>query len=259
MSALATAAVSAFAQQAASSAFSGGSSGGGGPGFSSVQTITPAFDLRSGFLSDGTLQTALNRLDTPTLRRRNQRQGRVLEDLDTIRGEVRPGFGRLTDAAVDTIRDRSNVAVGNLRQQLGNRRVLGSSFAGDAEGRVRNEFAREETKARSEAIIGEIALTSQILDQESDLLQQEIQNEFSELQLAQNQTNAFIGAVGRANEIDKQLAAQSQRGAGQFVGDLFEGSDISGQLNDFFSGNFGGSGGQSLLERLVSNRVGSNG
>lgn len=257
MSSLAGTVASAFAQQAASRAFGGSGGISAGPGFSRVQTVTPAFDLSSGFLSDGTLQTSLRRLDTPELRRRKERQGRVFEDLDNIRAEVRPGFGRLTDAAVSTIRDRSNVAVGNLRQQLGNRRVLGSSFANDAESRVAGEFAKEENRAKADAIIGEIALTSQIIDQESDLLQQEIENEFAELKLASGQTNAFIGALKQSAAIDKKLAADEIRGAGNFVGDFFESNDVSGQVSDFFSGIFDrATDRQSLLERLVSNRVG---
>lgn len=233
-----------------------GGGGGGSFGIPGVTTHTPAFRLHSGFTSGGELSTALTRLQTPEFLRRVQRQGRVFEDLDTIRESIRPGFGQLSDAVVQSVGAARDRAIGNLRQQLADRRVSGASFALDAEARTRKEFAIAENRARAEAIIGEIALTSQVLDQESGLLQQEIQNELAELGIASGQTNAFLNAVSQANNIDKQLAAQEARGAGQFFGPIVE--DIGQAVNKGVSGFFsGGSSGQSVLERLISQRVGA--
>lgn len=109
------------------------------------------------------------------IRSESQRFRRGLEGLaqaaSGIRADVRPGFGRLTESAVQTIRNRRDEAVGNLRDSLARRRVLGSSFAEDAQARLEAEFAGLEEQTRAQAIIEEIGLTRDILTTEAGINQ----------------------------------------------------------------------------------------
>lgn len=243
----------------------GGGGGGGpssGPGFSGVTTHTPAFRLHSGFTSDGTLSTGLSRLQTPELARRIALRSDNLDRIGGLIDEVKPGFGRLTEAAVQSVENARNRSIGNLRQQLAQRRVSGASFALDTEARVEQDFANQDKQARSEAILGEVALTSELIQQRANELGREVQEELAELQIAAGQSQAFMGAVSRAAEVDKQLAVQEAQGRGAFFGQLLGQFGQSGAFgkNGAFGGIFGGSSpsaGNTVLSNLVGNQAGS--
>ena len=57
--------------------------------------------------------------------------------------------------------DRADEAVGNLRESMSRRGLLGSSFGADAEARIRLAFAEEENKALATANVQEIGLKLQ--------------------------------------------------------------------------------------------------
>ncbi len=78
--------------------------------------------------------------------------------------DVRPGFGRFTEAATRTIRNAASRRIGNLREQLRQKRVLGASFAEDLITRTALEFAQEEEAVRARAGIAEIAASLEVLD-----------------------------------------------------------------------------------------------
>jgi hypothetical protein len=87
----------------------------------------------------------------------------------TIRGlrpDVAPGFGRLTKSRVDAIRGAGRRAVGNLREELSRRRVLGSSFAQREVAATEAEFGRQEEAARAESFLQELELTRDLIGQE---------------------------------------------------------------------------------------------
>lgn len=97
------------------------------------------------------------------------RLGDTTSALRDLRSQVAPGFGDLTQARVKAIRDAGARTVGNLRQELGKRRVAGSSFAEREISATEATFAREEERARAEAKVQEIALTDQLIAQEFDV------------------------------------------------------------------------------------------
>jgi len=85
-----------------------------------------------------------------------------------LRERVRPGFGELTRTRVEAIRTAGARTVGNLREELTKRRVLGSSFAQREVTATESEFARQEESARAEAFIQELGLTAELIDEEFD-------------------------------------------------------------------------------------------
>ena len=65
--------------------------------------------------------------------------GDYANQLGSLREQLTPGFGALTQARVDRLEHQKSKAVGDLRENLARRRIGGSSFAGDAEARVARE------------------------------------------------------------------------------------------------------------------------
>lgn len=91
-------------------------------------------------------------------------------DVANLRGQLRPGFGNLTRSRVEELRNNRGRAVGNLREELSRRRVLGSSFAQREIGAMEAEFARQEDLVRSESMLQEIDATNQLISQELGLV-----------------------------------------------------------------------------------------
>lgn len=111
--------------------------------------------IQSG-LGDVRSRSGLLRQDVDALR------GRLGGTFAELQGQVKPGFGGLTDARVKAIRDRADEAVGNLRESLSRRKVLGSSFASDALTRTELAFAQEEEGARAQSFVEEMGLSRQL-------------------------------------------------------------------------------------------------
>lgn len=139
-----------------------------------------------------------------------------------LREDVRPGFGRLTQSRVDAIRTAGSRTVGNLRQELGRRRILGSSFAEREIAGTEATFAQEEERARAEAGVQEIALTGELIQREfAGAIQaaQSIINQFNfessvGASLATNTTNALNANL----TAQAQAASAAEGGAGDFLG-----------------------------------------
>lgn len=80
-----------------------------------------------------------------------------------LAGRVIPGFGDLTRARVQAIRDAGARTVGNLRADLNQRRVLGSGFAQREIASTESLFAQEEERARAEATVQELEMSRQLI------------------------------------------------------------------------------------------------
>jgi hypothetical protein len=111
------------------------------------------------------------------------------------RGLVNPGFGALTEARVGALDSARRRATGTLRDNLSRRRVLGSSFAADAMGRVESEFGRQEAEVRAQSFLEELQLTTNLIERET-----------------QFRTNAMATALDSLN-FEASLATQLATGA----------------------------------------------
>ncbi len=183
--------------------------GGGGGGFKPLNTKfqTPKFSINVG------QGVELVDKDPGLTLARKQSFGRLIDEVSSARGDVRPGFGRLTEAVVQSIREAADKSRGDLRQQLAQRRVSGASFANDVVTRSDVEFAQAESQLRSQALIAEIGLTSELITQEFGFRRVEIEDEFRELQLVANVGKALLG-INAANEQFAQQIAIAAAGAG---------------------------------------------
>lgn len=117
--------------------------------------------LTRGGLSDIRSRSAQLRGDVEGLR------GQTTAGLSSLRGEVDSAFGDVGNVRATAIRNRRDEAVGNLRESLGRRRVLGSSFGQDAITRAELAFGEEEGKALAETELQRIEANRGLLIDEA--------------------------------------------------------------------------------------------
>lgn len=142
-----------------------------------------------------------------------------------LAAKVAPGVSGLRSSRLASIEGSRRAAVGNLRENLQRRRVLGSSFAQDALVRAETEFAREKERVAAESFMTELELTNQLVSQQFEARRGEFQtflNEFNlqtevATQLSSNAT-AQLGANAR---MKAELDASAAAGFGQFLGSFF--------------------------------------
>lgn len=126
-------------------------------------TLTRAFDPRS--IEEG-FRTRLRGIGDSF--------GGLRENIARLKADVSPGFGRLTNARVTAVRDAAGAARSNLRESLAKRRVLGSSFAADAETRLNLQFAQEEEKVRAASFVEELSLSLGLEKEDAALLAEQV-------------------------------------------------------------------------------------
>lgn len=205
-----------------------------------------------GGLSDIRSRSGALRQDVESLR---TRLGGTFADLQ---GQVKPGFGGLTDARVKAVRDRRDEAVGNLRESLSRRKVLGSSFAADALTRTELAFAQEEEGARAQSFVEELGLSRQLavdeaaatgqlgslagnlLGLDAQSLAQETQTIGLDMGLTQQDAGLFAQEMVAIQQASNLLAQTTQRELSElgFAADIANGvntnvasvASINGQL-----------------------------
>jgi len=115
-------------------------------------------------------------------------------ELSALQPLVEPGFGRLTQAGINAVRDARRASMGDLRQNLARRRVLGSSFGADDISRTNAEFAKKENEFASQAFTQELALSNELINQK-----------------ATAQANSFLQTLAQSN-VESQIATQMATG-----------------------------------------------
>lgn len=171
--------------------------------------------------------------------------------LGGLRQTVAPGFNDLLKSRLDQINNAAASSVGDLRQNLSARRVLGSSFGQDTISRANAEFSSQRDQAIADNFLKSLAVNQQLTQQEFDARRGQFQTALDELNL---EANAGLSISGKANSILAQnaktqadLDAKSATGAGQFFGQLIQpvGKAIGTATGNLFS-SFGSSGSPSF-------------
>jgi len=171
-----------------------------------------------------------------------------LTEADAIQrlgGEGVEGLRSLRLREADDARTR---AIGNLRENLARRRVLGSSFGQDAVSRLEVEAGRERERIQAESALQSLALK----ERESERRRSAVQAQLEDLNTAADiglKLSTTANAQLRENaQIIAQLNARGAAGAGQFAGQLAAPISRSiGQAAGGFFGGFGGAPGRSSI------------
>lgn len=182
--------------------------------------------------------------------------GRGLSSLNEQIDLVKPGFGALTDARVSAIRDAGLSRRSDLRSNLADRRVLGSSFADDALNRLDVEVGRQEAEAKALSFLEELDTTNRLISQrtslELDAVQTSMQNLFAaselergaaqvdydelntQLQILTQLVSGATSQIGANSRLEAQLAAEAAAGRGSFAAGI--GGGLGNIGNALFTG-----------------------
>lgn len=178
--------------------------------------------------------------------------GDLASELGLLRSKVAPGISELRASRLAEIEDARNRSIGDLRENLQRRRVLGSSFGNDAISRAESEFAGHRERVAAESTLAELEATNNIINQEFNAKRMEFQTGLDELNL---QANLAAGLAGKATETMStnarfmaQLASLEAAGAGKFFGQTAQpflqsfGNSVSRGVSGFFQPSGGGGG-----------------
>lgn len=146
--------------------------------------------------------------------------------IGALREQVTPGFGRLTQSRLQQVENARKKSIGNLRENLQRRRVLGSSFAGDALSRAESQFGEQAEQVAAESFLQELELSQQLIQQEFTAARGEFTTQLDELNLqadvATKLASGATQALSQNARLQAELDARESEGAGRFLGQTFQ-------------------------------------
>lgn len=178
--------------------------------------------------------------------------GDAVGGINALLGDVRPGFGRLTDARVAAIENARQRTTSDLRDSLARRRIAGSSFANDSIARTEAEFGQAEATARAESFLEELDTTAKLLDQrfkvQEDVVTKELEQTnfeteqgakvMADVRQSMRQTQALMSEIMLARA--RALAEARGFNAGAFntaqTAGLNAASNLAGQASEIDQG-----------------------
>lgn len=162
--------------------------------------------------------------------------------LGGLRSTVGPGMNDMLKARLAQINDSANSAIGNLRQNLDSRRVLGSSFGQDTLSRAGAEFSRQRDQATADNFMKSLDINQQLITHEYQARRSQFQTGLDELNLESGIASQFNSTANKlmadAASAQANLDAKSATGAGSFFGGLAQkfGGPIASKLGSMFGG-----------------------
>lgn len=204
-------------------------------------------------VSGGTVDLTRSAEASGQLQSLQQALGAQGADLKALLPLVEPGFGRLTEAGVNTIQGRARSSIGNLRDNLARRRIAGSSFATDALSRAEAEFAQEEANFRAQSFLQELQLKTELINQSAAATSKQFEVAIAQMnfesQVASDITRTVTDAIKTNASIQAQLAASNAAGQGKFMEPIS--SAVGGAVGQAIAGKFGGVAGSGVASAPV--------
>lgn len=148
--------------------------------------------------------------------------GEQLMKLNGLAGQIAPGFSDMRTAALADLENQQKSAVSNLRQNLENRRVLGSSFAQDAITRANASFAGQRAATSSDIYMKELAATNDLIKQQAEAGANQVQTHLTQMNLEAGMAGALAqqatSVMSAASQLKAQLLASLAGGAQSQIG-----------------------------------------
>lgn len=137
--------------------------------------------------------------------------GNQAGELAGLRASVAPGMSDLRRARLQEIENARMASIGNLRENLARRRVLGSSFGSDAITRAELEFGQAKDKVAAESFLQELDLTHKLMAEEFDTRRKVFSTKLDELNLqadlATKLSSDATSVLTASAQLQSQLAA----------------------------------------------------
>lgn len=169
--------------------------------------------------------------------------GQQAGDIAGLRSQFAPGFSALRNAQLSQITSNRTAAIGNLQQNLQNRRVLGSSFAQDAINRTQAQYDQQQADTIAQTHLQELAASQQLIQQQYAAARGGFETALNEMNLeagiAADLTKNASGALEKAAATQADLDAKAAASRGAFFGGL--GQKFGSAAGSMFSsGGLGG-------------------
>lgn len=193
--------------------------------------------------------------------------------LGQLRQSVAPGFSQFRQAGLRDLSNQQRATTSNLRDNLAQRRILGSSFAQDSLGRTNAEFEKQRTDFIAQSYLQEVATSQQLIQQQYQAAAQQYTVGINQMNfetgiaahLTSQATSASAAVAEAQARIDQtqsmnqatmqfnydKMGADASAGMGKLAGSLLTapGSSAFGQgasslgssASSFFGSLFGGS------------------
>src|SRR5262249_25489846 len=152
--------------------------------------------------------------------------------LAPTRARVKPGYGQLTDAMVTAAQYKGAQTLGNLSQQLAQRRVLGASFANNQLSGQETQNLQDENLARANAFQQEMQATLGLNQNQLDVLAQQLANANAQASQVNQTATQKLAELGGAAGFLKNV-----KQVGSDMSDAYKNAAISSAL-----GGTGGAG-----------------
>jgi len=158
-----------------------------------------------------------------------------------LRATVAPGFNDLLKSRLNTLNDSATSAIGDLKQNLQARRVLGSSFGTDTISRANAEFGRQRDAVVADNFLKSLEANNNLLKQQYDAYNQQFQAGLSEMNLEASIANGLTTTAAQVLAANAQTTAKLQEDASKE--NVKNNIALAAGLGQFFGLNSGGFGG----------------
>lgn len=133
-------------------------------------------------------------------------------DFRSLAAKVTPGMSELTNSRLDQVETSRRRSVGNLRENLQRRRVLGSSFGQDAIARAEREFSQEADRVKAESFLQELDMQTQLLAKANAVAIEGSNAVISQLNfesgMAAQMSSQISGIFAQNTQLNAQLTAE---------------------------------------------------
>ena len=230
--------------KAISGLFGGGGGSSGAPVPRTLDVSAGGRTLTTKNTAPGAFRTELTNTGSAAQSAEASRFPRILGDIDALRATLTPGFSDLRAASSRAIDRSRNTAIGNLRQTLSQRRVLGSSFGEQALVSAEREFAEAQSASQAQSFLAELQANQQILAHESAQVNQALQLELQELGIATGQNAELARLNTEVAKFNADMDARESAAKGSGIGSLLGtglGFAFGGPAGAAIGGSLGGS------------------
>lgn len=182
--------------------------------------------------------------------------GQQASDIAGIRSQWAPGSSALRSSLMTSLQNNRTQALGNLRDNLAQRRILGSSFAQDSLARADQEYQQNIKQIQDQTFLQELQANQQLIQQQYTAARGQFQTHLDEMNLeaglaadlSGKANSALASAASTQAQLDMQARTSNANSMNSAAGGFgkFLGSTFGGGISDLLSG-----GGSDMLLALA--------
>lgn len=135
-----------------------------------------------------------------------------------------PGFSQMRQTQLGALNANRTQALGDLRQNLAQRRVLGSSFAQNSLANADQTYQNQISQTMAQSYLQELQANQSIIQQQYGASVNAFQTQLNEMNLeagmASDLTSKMSGTMANLAQAQSNLDAKAAQGSGQFWGNI---------------------------------------